>query len=137
MLEELKNIKSGKKEVKEFALVIAIALIVFAIIAFFKRGVLRFDYLIAAVVFFVLRLVEIGITILRPMQKIWMCIAHVMGFIMSRIILGFVFYFVLTPIGLLGRMFGKEFLDQKINKSKQTYWLDRDINIKTDCESQF
>jgi multisubunit Na+/H+ antiporter MnhG subunit len=45
-----------------------------------------------------------------------------MGFFMTRLILGVLFYLIITPIGLTAKLFGKDFIDQKINKGKKSYW---------------
>ena len=54
-----------------------------------------------------------------------------MGFFVSRVILFVLFYVVLTPMGLIARLLGKDILDQKIDKSKKSYWQDREGAAKT------
>ncbi len=77
--------------------------------------------------------------ILWPLQKIWMMVAVILGWVMTRIILSILFYLVITPISLLGRLFGKRFLDLKIDRSATSYWIKRE-NKPTepaDFEKQF
>jgi hypothetical protein len=64
-------------------------------------------------------------TILRPLNKAWMTLAILLGWVMTRVILVFLFYLVITPIGLIARIFGKHFLDLKIDKSRISYWEKR------------
>jgi len=52
-----------------------------------------------------------------------MGLAIAVGFFVSRIILAIIFYLLLTPIGLLSRLFGRDPLNQKIDKGRQTYWI--------------
>jgi hypothetical protein len=59
---------------------------------------------------------------LRLFYKIWMGLAFILGWFVSRIILIFLFYTVLTPLGFLARLFGKRFLDTKTEAQAETYW---------------
>jgi hypothetical protein len=63
--------------------------------------------------------------LLAPLRKGWMAFGHVLGWINSRIILGVVFFVVVTPIGLIMRLFGKDILRMRTPKSS-TYWIKRD-----------
>ncbi len=57
--------------------------------------------------------------------RIWMFVALVMGHVMSTILLLFIYYGILTPIGLITRLIKGDILDQKIHKSVSTYWRPR------------
>lgn len=63
--------------------------------------------------------------VLRPVHKLWMGLAFVLGWFMSRLILSLVYYLVLTPIGLAMRVRGKDFLNKKIDREASTYWIKR------------
>ena len=68
----------------------------------------------------------------------WMTFAVIFGWVMSRVILSIVFYLILTPIGLITRLFGEDFLD--LNKSNtESYWNNRnsDFELNQDYEKQF
>lgn len=73
---------------------------------------------------------------LSSTYKIWMGLAFAMGWIMSRVILSVLFIFVITPIGLLAKIFGKEFLDIKFNDNKNTYWIPKE-NEDTNYEKMY
>ncbi len=68
-----------------------------------------------------------------------MAIAIVLGFLMSHLILIVLFYIVMTPIGLMLKMFGKDVLDQRIDKKVNSYWVDRPLgmNTKESYENQY
>lgn len=53
----------------------------------------------------------------------WMMMAFALGAVMSRIILTVSFFVLLTPIGLLARLFGKDFLSRKLNRQAASYWI--------------
>ena len=64
--------------------------------------------------------------LLRPVYIGWMKFAFVLGWINTRILLGIFFYLILAPGGLLLRLFGKDLLDERIDRSATTYWKKRD-----------
>lgn len=128
MLEDIGNIKSGKKELCEFGLTIGIILVILGLIALWRHKNF-YGYLLATGVLFI----GLGLTVsqmLKPIQKIWMGISVIIGFFVSRLILSILFYAVLTPIGLAMRIFGKDVLDQRIEKDKISYWKDLEDKVK-------
>ncbi len=78
----------------------------------------------AAVFFWVTGLV--GYPVLKPVYIGWMKFAYVLGWINTRLFLGLFFYLILTPMGLLLRLLGKDLLDEKIDKNAATYWKKRE-----------
>jgi len=66
--------------------------------------------------------------LLAPLYKGWMKFGHVLGWINARIILGIVFFLLVTPIGLVMRLFGKDLLRMRTPKTS-TYWIARDKPI--------
>jgi hypothetical protein len=62
--------------------------------------------------------------LLSPLYRGWMKFGHVLGWINARIILGLVFFVMVTPIGLVMRLFGKDLLRMKMQKSA-SYWIAR------------
>ena len=63
---------------------------------------------------------------LRPVYVAWMKFAFVLAWINTRLILGIFFYFVLTPLGFLLRMMGKDLLEERIDKNAKSYWIPRE-----------
>ena len=60
--------------------------------------------------------------ILTPFNKLWMRLGILLGAIVSPIVMGIVYFAVITPIGLIMKLFGKDVLNLKIDKNKNTYW---------------
>ena len=58
---------------------------------------------------------------LAPVYKYWMRVAHILGWINTRIILSIVFYLVITPIGLLARLFTRDPMARKLDRSATSY----------------
>ena len=135
--DEIKNIKSGKKELKEFGITFAIVFGLFGVL-FWWRHKPYFYYLFFVSVFFMFFGLFLPIA-LKPIQKIWMAVALVMGSIMTKVILFILFYLVITPIGIICRLLGNGILDLKLDKTKKSYWIKREKSIidKSRYEKQF
>ena len=69
---------------------------------------------------------------LLPLNKLWMRLGLLLGFIISPLVLGLLFFLIFTPIGLLTRLFGRDELNIKI-KPHSSYWIERQ---KTDDSSE-
>ena len=120
MLEEIKNIKSEKSDLRKFGITIGVILLVIAGFLFWKEKESFQILLIIGVTFCIL-----GIAIpfiLKPIYWVWMIFATILGWIMTRVILSLLFYIIVTPIGLIPRFFGKQFLELRWDKSKESYW---------------
>lgn len=137
LLEELKNINSNKAELRKFGLTIGIVLLIISAVMFYYSSGLKFHFGIAGLVLIILG--YIFPKILLPFQKVWMGLALVLGFVMSRLILTLLFYLVITPIGLLAKLAKKDFLDLSIDNTKKSYWNYREKKEykKIDSERQF
>ncbi|MBI4125609.1 MAG: hypothetical protein HY609_04160 [Deltaproteobacteria bacterium] len=113
MLNEFRAIKTEKKQLRQFAV---LAVIVFAGLAFRNTG-------FAVPAFLAGLLGWLWPAFFKPFYLVWMGIAVVLGNIVSRIVLFITFYGVVTPMGLLMRLFGKGFIQPK---GTITYWISRD-----------
>ena len=137
MLEEIKNIKSEKSDLRNFGITISVILLIIAGFLFWKEKE-SFQILFT----FGVTLCILGIAIpfiLKPIYWVWMIFATILGWIMTRVILSLLFYIIFTPIGLIPRFFGKQFLELRWDKSKESYWNYRTNErlIKENYEKQF
>lgn len=123
IIEEIRNINSSKTELRKFAVTVGVVLgLVGALFLWKGKGAgLVLLVISSSLLFFGL----IAPSILLPAHKLWMSIAVVMGWIMTRVILVILFYLILTPLGFLARLFGKDFLSQKKDKNADSYWVVR------------
>lgn len=137
ILEEIKNIKETDKDVRKFGLTIGIVLMLIGGILLYYDRVSYYYFWLAAL--FLLIPAAVSPSILRPLNKVWMILAILLGWFMTRVILSILFYLILTPIGLIGKILGKEFLDIKWKKKSDSYWLKREKKSpeKIDYERQF
>jgi len=137
LIEDIKNIKSGKKELRQFGITMGIVLLLMGLFLWW-RGREWYPYVIViALAFFVLGLVLPAL--LKPLHKPWMTLALVLGWCVTGVIMMVVFYLVVTPLSLVARWCGKDFLHTKFEKDAQSYWIPKE-NIKRDkktYENQF
>ena len=137
MLEELRNIKSEKSDIRKFGITIGIILMIIAGFLFWKEKESYQIFLTVGTILFVLGILVPAI--LKPIYWIWMVFATILGWIMTRVILSLLFYIIITPIGLILRLFGKQFIELKWDKSNSTYWnyRSRDVIERDQYEKQF
>jgi hypothetical protein len=135
--EEFKHIKETKKDLRKFGLSVGIVLALIGILLYYfeKPSAIYF----AAIGGILILLGIVLPQLLKPLNKIWMGLAIVLGFIMTRVILTTLFYLVITPIGFLTKISGKKFMALKYDRSAKTYWEKRSIIQKKqiDYERQF
>jgi hypothetical protein len=135
--DEFKHIKETKKELRKFGLTVGGVLAVIAALLFYfgKPSAIYF----AVIGGLLILLGALFPQMLKPLNKIWMGLAIILGFIMSRVILTILYYLVLTPIGLLAKIVVKKFMILKYDKSVKTYWEKRSVIQKKqiDYERQF
>ncbi len=133
--KEINEIASSKADLRKFGLTMAGAFGLFGGIAAWREHGF-YVYLLGVAVFFLV----VGLILpvaLRPIQKLWMTLALLMGWVMSRVILTIVFFIAVTPIGLFLRLSGKDLLDKKSGVKKETYWIPHKKRNKEDYENQF
>lgn len=135
--EEIKNIKSGKKELWKFSLVIGIFLGLLGGLSLWRSSG-HYRWLLGVATAFLL-VGFIRPMLLKPIYKVWMTLAILMGWVMTRIILSVLFYLIVTPIGLSMRLLGKDFLDLELSDEVDSYWIPREETRKdrSDYERQF
>ena len=129
MLEEIKNIKSKKSDLRNFGIIVGIILLIVSGFLFWKE---KESYQIFLALGITLFFTAIAIpVVLKPVYWIWMIFAIILGWFMTRVILSLLFYVVFTSIGLTLRFFGKQFLELQWDKSKESYW-----NFRTNEQQQ-
>ena len=124
ILEDIKALKTGDRELKKFGLLVGFVFAALGLLAW-ARGKGYYPFLLvpgAALMLFGAAFPRS----LKPVYIAWMSLAFVLGFIMSHLILGLLFFLVITPIGLVARMAGKDFLRLKLDPKAGSYWIPRE-----------
>ncbi len=135
--EEIKNIKEDQTTLRKFGLTVGTVLLLVGIVLYLtgKSSSVIFGGAGVLLILFGLILPNI----LKPLNKIWMTLAVILGWFMSRLILFILFYIVITPIGFFLRIAGKDFLNLRTDKNSDSYWEKREKTVKEkiDYERQF
>lgn len=125
--EEIKNLDTRKGELRKFGLTAGAAFILLA--AFLRWREFDFYYYLLAPAALLCLLGLAGPACLKRAYLVWMTIGIGLGWIMTWIILIAVFYLLVTPIGLIARLGGKEFLDLSFAPGKKgSYWHPKTTN---------
>ena len=121
IISEIKAIDTGPKNIRNFGFIFFVVFALIGGVLLYKGRALGYGSFGLGVLFLVFGVWAPGP--LRPFYKMWMGLSLVLGFFMSRFILCIVFYLVLSPIGVLMRVFGKDILDQRWDKGASSYWI--------------
>ena len=126
-----KNIKLPSN--RNFGIVFFVVFLIIALWPVLKQNEIRIWSLIISFIFFVLGL--INSRLLTPLNKLWFKFGILLGNIISPIVMGIVFFLVVTPTGLVMRIFRKDILKLKKNSS-DSYWINKD-NTNSSMRNQF
>ena len=125
------DIKIGSN--RSFGIVFFAFFLIISIFPLFKNGDLRIWSLIVGIIFLVLGILKSEI--LTPLNRIWFKIGVILGNFISPIVMGVIFFFVVTPISLIMKLFGKDILNLKKN-NKESYWIEKS-GPKSKMKNQF
>ena len=95
---------------------------------------LRVWSIFVAIIFLILGLMNSKL--LAPLNILWFKFGKLLGYIVSPIVMGFVFFVVITPTGLIMKIIGKDLLNNKYNNKIKSYWINRD-KLKSTMKQQF
>ena len=133
--KEISEIASSKADLRKFGLTMAVAFgLLGGWLAWRSHGI--WVYFAGASAFFLL-FGLIWPAALKPVQKVWMTAALLMGWVMSRVLLCVVFFVAVTPIGLVLRLSGKDILDTKPGVRRDSHWKRHRTREKEGYENQF
>ena len=113
---------------KNFGIVFFIVFFLIAIWPIIDSGSIRIWSIVLSLVFLILGI--LNSKILSPLKSLWIKLGEVLGKIIAPIVMGFIYFLIITPIGLLMRLIGKDLLDIKYSKNN-SYWIKRTKNINT------
>ncbi len=125
------DVKIGSN--RSFGIVFFIVFLLIAIYPLINGGELRLWSLIISIFFFVLGL--INSKILNPLNKLWFKFGIFLGKIISPLVMGIIFFLVITPTGVIMRLLNKDLLKLKFNKTN-TYWIEK-TEPKSKMKNQF
>ena len=107
-----------------FGLTFFVVLLAAALLPLLRHGPIRLPVLGLAFAFLLVSLV--APTLLAPLNRLWLKFGALLHSITSPIILGVMFYLIITPIGLIMRLTGKDLLRLKLDRNCPSYWIRRE-----------
>ena len=123
MLKEIKKIRTNIKDLRNFGFIMFAIFFIVSAILFYYNNILYQKFALIAFFFIVSGIIIPKLLV--PIYLIWMTFSLILGWIMTRIILSLVFYFIITPIGLITRLIGEDFLSLE-DLDSTSYWNFRD-----------
>ena len=112
---------------RNFGLVFFVVFLIVGILPLTSGESIRIWSTTISVIFLILGL--INSKLLTPLNKLWLKLGIILGAVIAPIVMGVVFFLVVTPIGFVIRILGKDLINKKYDKKIKTYWIDRDRNI--------
>ena len=122
-----------KSSEKSFGILFSIVFFLIAIWFFLEDGEIRFWALALAFIFLFVAFLKKEL--LKPLNIAWIKLGEVLGKIIAPLIMALIFFFMLTPLSFIIRIFGKDLLKLKHSKDN-SYWVKREKNI-TSMDKQF
>ena len=127
----MNDVKIGSN--RSFGIVFFVVFLLVALYPLIHAEEIRLWSLIISIIFLILGL--LNSKILGPLNKIWFKFGILLGKIVSPLIMGIIFFLVVTPIGFIMRLLGKDVLNLKYNKNK-SYWIEKN-GPKSKMKNQF
>ena len=118
---------------RSFGIVFFVVFLIIALFPLINDGNIRLWSLIVSLAFLALGL--LNSKFLSPLNKIWFKFGLFLGKIISPKVMGLIFFFVVTPIGILMRILKKDLLNLKMNNNK-SYWIEK-REPKSKMKNQF
>ena len=118
---------------RSFGIVFFLVFLLIATYPLINGDELRLWSLIMSIIFLVLGL--LNSKILNPLNKLWFKFGIILGKIISPLVMGIIFFLVVTPIGLLMRLLNKDLLNLKFNNNS-SYWIEK-TGPKSKMKNQF
>ena len=118
---------------RSFGIVFFVFFLLISVYPLINNESIRIWSLVVSLIFLVLGIINANI--LSPLNKLWFKFGIFLGKIISPIIMGIIFFLVVTPIGLIMRLLGKDVLNLKYNDYK-SYWIEK-TGPKSKMKNQF
>tara|TARA_Y100000591_G_C21588226_1_gene571787 strand:- start:95 stop:493 length:399 start_codon:yes stop_codon:yes gene_type:complete len=132
MNKKSENIKISSN--RSFGIVFFIVFLLISLYPLINNENLRIWSLLLSLIFLILGL--LNSRVLTPINLIWIKFGILLGRFIAPFVMGAIFFFVVTPIGVLMRILKKDLLNLKIDKKKNSYWINR-TGPKSKMKNQF
>ena len=124
--------KKFKREIssnKSFGIVFFFVFLIISLWPLLNENPLRVWSLIIAIVFLILGLMDSKL--LDPLNIIWFKFGKLLGLIIAPIVMGIIFFAIVTPTGLIMKLLGNDLLNYKYKNKNKSYWINREKQKST------
>ena len=118
---------------RSFGIVFFVVFLLIALYPLIGKGEVRLWSLVISLIFLILGLLKSKI--LSPLNQLWFKFGIILGKIVSPLVMGIIFFLVVTPVGIFMRLLKKDLLNLKFNK-KNSYWIEKN-GPKSKMKNQF
>ena len=129
-----KNSKIRINSNRSFGIVFFFVFLIISLWPLLNGNPLRVWSIFVAIIFLILGLINSNF--LTPLNKLWYKFGKLLGFIVAPIVMGVIFFLVITPTGFFMKMLGKDLLNKKYNNKIKSYWINREKS-KSTMKQQF
>ena len=119
---------------RNFGIVFFFVFLIISLWPLTNENPLRVWSIFVAIIFLILGLMNSKL--LTPLNILWFKFGKLLGSIVSPIVMGIVFFVVITPTGLIMKIIGKDLLNNKYNNKIKSYWINRG-KLKSTMKQQF
>tara|TARA_B100002049_G_scaffold191467_1_gene148484 strand:- start:49 stop:444 length:396 start_codon:yes stop_codon:yes gene_type:complete len=119
---------------RSFGIVFFFVFLIISLWPLINENPLRVWSIFVAIIFLILGLMNSKL--LTPLNILWFKFGKLLGFIIAPIVMGIVFFVVITPTGLIMKIIGKDLLNNKYNNKIKSYWINRG-KLKSTMKQQF
>ena len=119
---------------RSFGIVFFFVFLIISLWPLIDENPIRVWSIFVAIIFLILGLMNSKL--LTPLNILWFKFGKLLGFIIAPIVMGIVFFVVITPTGLIMKIIGKDLLNNKYNNKIKSYWINRG-KLKSTMKQQF
>ena len=119
---------------RSFGIVFFVFFTIVGIYPVIDNGDINIYFIISAIVFLILGI--LNSKVLYPLNYVWFKFGILLGAVIAPIVMGIIFFAVVTPTGLIMRLLGKDLLKKKFLKNSETYWI-KSQKVKSSMKQQF
>jgi hypothetical protein len=129
---DIRALDCSEENLIKFGRTVGGVFLLIATIVYLMRSVTN-----TVIVFSVAGALLVGAALTVPLMlvrvyRVWMGIAFVLGWCVSRVVLALFYFVVITPIAVIARIAGKKFLNTDFRKGQASYWIEKKAPIRYD-----
>ena len=117
----MKKQQTDAQRLRKFGIVMAVAFALLASLLLWRERPAGPYLLYVSAAFLVAALILPPV--LAPIERVWMALARLLQVVMPTLILTLMFFVVMTPMGFLLRLSGKDLLDMRRDPDAESYWV--------------